>query len=61
MILPVRVIAFFISTFKLDVLFLSQDSMWEVRDEHLYLTAETENIKRQTRPVYFNDDRKFLL
>lgn len=51
------VTAFFVPASKLDVLFLSQASMWDVRNEYLYLTAESESIKSQTRPAYFIDDR----
>lgn len=51
------VTAFFVPASKLDVLFLAQASMWDVRNEYLYLTAEAESIKSQTRPAYFIKDR----
>jgi hypothetical protein len=54
------VTAFFVPASKLDVLFLAQASMWDVRNEYLYLTAEAETIKGQTRPAYFIDDRPLL-
>lgn len=54
------VTAFFVPATELDILFLSQASLWDVRNEYLYLTAEAEDIKKQTRPAYFIDDKPLI-
>lgn len=50
----------FIPASELDVLFLSQASMWDVRNQYLYLTAESESLKKQTRPAAFLNEKKLI-
>ena len=54
------VTAFFVPGTELDVLFLTQATMWDVRNQYLYLTAEAESIKKQTKPAAFIDEKAAL-
>ena len=49
---------FFIPGTVIDSLFLAQAVMWDVRNQFLYLTADAESVKRQTRPAAFTNTRK---
>lgn len=44
-----------------DSLFMARAAMWDVRNEFLYLTAESESMKRQTRPAAYADIREVTL
>lgn len=52
--------AFFVPGSVTDLLFITEATLWDVRNEHLYATAEAESIKRQTRPAAFSDERTLL-
>lgn len=41
-----------------DSLFLTRATMWDVRNEFLYATAEAESLKKDVKPAAFSDDRK---
>jgi hypothetical protein len=49
---------FFVPGTVIDSLFLAQAVMWDVRNGFLYLTADAESEKRQTRPAAFTNTRK---
>jgi hypothetical protein len=50
----------FVPADQLDVLFLSRAALWDVRNQYLYMTAEAEGAKSQTRPAAFTDEREAL-
>jgi hypothetical protein len=50
--------ALFVPATEQNVLFLSHATLWDVRNQLLYLSAEGEGENHQTRPVAFTDERK---
>lgn len=54
------VTALFVPANEVDVLFLSRASMWDVRNQFLYMTAESESIKKQTAPVAWTDEKPLI-
>jgi hypothetical protein len=49
--------ALFVPANEVNVLFMSWAAMWDVRNQYLYLTAEAESLKQQTRPAAFTNER----
>lgn len=45
--------AFFVPGTQTDALFMSSASLWDVRNQYLYLSAEAEGTAGQTRPAFF--------
>lgn len=43
-----------------DVLFMARASLWDVRNEFLYLSAEGESVQRQKAPAAFIEDRDLI-
>ena len=41
-----------------DALFLARATLWDVRNEFLYLAAEGESMKKETHPAAFTDERR---
>ena len=41
-----------------DALVITRAAMWDVRNEFLYFTAESESTKKDTSPAAFTDSRK---
>lgn len=54
------VTALFVPANEVDVLFLSRASMWDVRNQFLYMTAESESIKKQTAPAAWVDEKPLI-
>ena len=54
------VTALFVPANQVDALFLSRAALWDVRNQFLYMTAEAESTKSQTRPAASIDERKAL-
>ena len=52
------VTALFVPASKTDALFMAHAAMWDVRNEFLYMSAEAESIKHQTRPAAFTSSRE---
>jgi hypothetical protein len=53
--------ALFVRASVSDSLFMTRAVMWDVRNEFLYMTAESESVKSQTVPAAFINDRKIAL
>ncbi|MCB0406733.1 MAG: hypothetical protein KDD34_00940 [Bdellovibrionales bacterium] len=53
--------ALFVPGSKADTLFLANASMWDVRNEFLYITAESEGIDENTYIAAFGENDKFLI
>jgi hypothetical protein len=51
----------FVPATKTDVLFMAKAAMWDVRNEFLYLTAESESIQKQTVPFAFSNNEHELV
>lgn len=47
----------FVPASKTDVLFMARAAMWDVRNEFLYMAADAESEKQQTRPALFRDEK----
>lgn len=45
----------------MDALFIARAAMWDVRNEFLYVTADGESARSQTRPAAFTENRKALI
>ena len=45
----------------MDALFVARAAMWDVRNEYLCLTADSESARSQKRPAAFTEDRKALI
>jgi hypothetical protein len=54
------VTAIFVPGSQADTVFVARAALWDVRNEFLYLTAESESVKKQTRPAVFNDTRDLI-
>lgn len=50
--------ALFVPASVNDSLFMAKAAMWDVRNEFLYMTAESESLKSETKPAAFTDERK---
>jgi hypothetical protein len=50
--------ALFVPASVSDILFISRAVMWDVRNEFLYLTAESEVLSNRKYPAVFRQDRK---
>lgn len=50
--------ALFVPASVTDSLFMARAAMWDVRNEFLYLTADSESLKELTRPAAFTNDHK---
>lgn len=48
---------FFVQGTQQDALFLARASLWDVRNEFLYMSAESEAIEKQTAPLAFTDEK----
>ncbi|USN48049.1 MAG: hypothetical protein H6626_02865 [Pseudobdellovibrionaceae bacterium] len=53
--------ALFIPGSEADTLFMANASMWDVRNEFLYITAESEEIYEKTYVAAFGENDKFLI
>lgn len=53
--------AFVVPASVSDVLFITRASMWDVRNEFLYMTAESESLITKSYPAVFRTDRKQTL
>ncbi len=50
----------FVPANELNVLFMARAALWDVRNQYLYMTAEAESTKSQTRPAASVDERSAL-
>lgn len=50
----------FVPANEVDVLFMTRAALWDVRNQYLYMTAEAESTKSQTRPAASVDERSAL-
>lgn len=50
----------FVPANQVDVLFMARAALWDVRNQFLYMTAEAESTKSQTRPAASIDEREAL-
>jgi hypothetical protein len=50
--------ALFVPGTESDSIFMASASMWDVRNEFLYMTAEAESEKSKNRPAAFTDEHK---
>ena len=55
------VTALFVPGTVTDSLFMVRAAMWDVRNEFLYMTAESESVKSRTRPAAFSPAREITL
>lgn len=52
--------AFFIPGTTADALFMVNASMWDVRNQYLYMSVEAEGMADETRPAYFLDEEGII-
>ncbi len=52
--------AFFIPGTEANALFMVNASMWDVRNQYLYMSVETEGLEDEIRPAYFIDEEELL-
>lgn len=50
----------FVPASELDALVMLNASMWDVRNDYLYLSADSEHKEHQTAPAYFIDTKKTI-
>lgn len=51
---------FFIPGTQADGLFMANASLWDVRNQYLYLSVEGEGIAKEIKPVLFIDEKKIM-
>lgn len=51
---------FFIPGTEADALFVLNASMWDVRNQYLYLSVEAEGFANETRPAFFINEKRVL-
>lgn len=51
---------FFIPGTEADGLFLANATMWDVRNQYLYLSAEGEGTAKETKPAFFIDEKRII-
>ena len=47
---------FFVPGTEADALFVSRANLWDVRNEYLYLSVESEGMANETRPAFFSEN-----
>ena len=51
---------FFVPGTEADALFVSRANLWDVRNEYLYLSVESEGIAKETRPAFFTEEQRVI-
>lgn len=51
---------FFVPGTETDALFLASATLWDVRNEYLYLSSEGEGLANQTRPIWFAEKKPVI-
>lgn len=51
---------FFVPGTVVDALYIMDASMWDVRNQYLYLTAEAESSASETRPAFFSEQSRVV-
>jgi len=51
---------FFIPGTEADALFVSRANLWDVRNEYLYLSVESEGLANETRPAFFIENERVI-
>jgi len=54
------VTAFFVPGTQADGLFMANASMWDVRNQYLYLSVEAEGSAKETRPAFFIEESRIV-
>ncbi len=54
------VTAFFVPGTQVDGLFMANASMWDVRNQYLYLSVEAEGSSKETRPAFFVEESRIV-
>ena len=51
---------FFVPGTEADALFMMNASMWDVRNQYLYLSVEAESSASETRPAFFIEESRVI-
>ena len=51
---------FFIPGTEADALFMTNASMWDVRNQYLYLSVETEGMANEAKPAFYIDEDRVI-
>ena len=51
---------FFVPGTEADALFVSRANLWDVRNEYLYLSVESEGMAKETRPAFFIENNRVI-
>ncbi len=51
---------FFVPGTEADALYVSRANLWDVRNEYLYLSIESEGMAKETRPAFFIENSRVI-